>query len=285
MSRWGTAFCVVAAFAPVCGSLAGAQPDATKAKLDKARTAYEEALTETEKAVVEVIDKNEAAARKRGDKVALDKIKAERELFELTGILPKFVPAATLQKVNTTRKAFDTACLVAVKEYTKANKDAEAATVEKERAELKDAPGLRPRYFLVVNKNSTLALAAAKEKGDQGSGVLQAAQSGADNQLWSLVPTGTADVYLLRNKASGYFASLGGGRNPGDNLLLDKDTGDTNRWVLEREGFYFLFRNVHSKLYFAPAAASKEAGERVLQWQKGEKADEFRWNLVAAKPK
>ena len=137
-----------------CGSPASAQPEAAKTKLDKARTAYEETLTEAEKAVGDVIDKNEAAARKRGDKATLDKIKAERELFELTGILPKFVPAATFQKVNATRKAFDTACVTAVKEYTKANKDAEAAAVEKERAELKDAASLRPRYFQVVNRNS-----------------------------------------------------------------------------------------------------------------------------------
>ncbi len=284
MRRLIALWAVATILALACAAPA-AQPDPVKAKIDKARTTYENELTAAEKAVTEALDNAESAARKRGDKLALDKIKAERELFELAGVLPKVVPGAATQKAVAARKALESACTVAVKEYTKANKDAEAEAVEKERAELKNAAGLRPRYFQIVNKNSNLALAAAKEKGDLGSGVLQAAQTGADNQLWSLVPTGTADVYLLRNKASGYFASVGGGRNPGDNLTLDKDTGDTNRWVLEREGFYFLFRNVHSKLYFAPAAASKEAGERVLQWQKGEKADEFRWNLVTAKPK
>ena len=91
-------------------------------------------------------------------------------------------------------------------------------------------------------------------------------------------------MYLLRNKASGYCASVPG-RNAGDNLSLEKDTGDGSRWVLEREGFFFLFRNVSSKLHVAVAGGSKEVGERVLQWQKLEKADEQRWNLVAAKPK
>jgi hypothetical protein len=282
MTRWVAALGVTVVIA-----LAGpaAQPDPVKAKLDKARAAYEAELTAAEKGAADAIDKAEAAARKRGDKAAVDKIKGEREFFELTGAVPKSVPAGTTQKVGAARKTLDAVCATAVKEYTKANRDTEAAAVEKERAELKDAPALRPRYFLVVNKNSGLVLAAAKEKGEQGSGLLQANRTGADNQLWSLVPTGDADVYLLRNKASGLFVSNAGSRNSGHNFTLEKDGGDGHRWVLEREGFHFLFMNTHSKQCMAVASGSKEVGERVLQWQKVEKADDQRWNLVAAKPK
>jgi len=137
----------------------------------------------------------------------------------------------------------------------------------------------------VVNKNSELVLAAAKEKGEQGSGIMQAAKTEADNQLWSLVPAGAADGYRLRNRASGLVASVGGSRQPGHNLTLEKDDGDGSRWTLEREGFYFVFLNVNSKLSAAVAGGSKDAGERVLQWQKVDKADEQQWNLIAAKPK
>jgi hypothetical protein len=283
MSRWVIALGVAAVLA-LSGAAPGEDPDPIKARLDKARAAYEDELTAAEKAAADALDRAEAAARKRGDKATLDKAKAERELFELAGVVPKSVSGVT-QKAVAARKALDATYAAAVKEYTKAGRDAEAAAAEKGRAELKHAGGLRPRYFLVVNKNSELVLAAAKEGGEQGSGVVQAKRTDADNQLWALVPAGTADVFLLRNRASGLYASVGGGRNPGDNLVLDKDTGNTNRWVVEREGFQFVFLNAHSKLCAAVAGGSKEAGERVLQWQKGEKADEQRWNLAPAKPK
>jgi hypothetical protein len=283
MSRWVTALGVAAGLALACAAPA-AQPDPVKAKLDKVRAAYEAELTAAEKGVAEAIDKAEAAARKRGDKAAVDKIKGEREFFELTGVVPKSVPAGITQKVVAARKPLDAACATAVKEYTRASKDAEAAAVEKERAELKDAPTLRPRYFLVVNKNSELPM-AAKEKGDPGSRLVQTNRTGADTQLWSLVPTSDADVYLLRNKASGLFVSNAGSRTPAHDLTLEKDGGDGTRWALEREGVYFLFKNTHGGLNMAPGGASKEAGERIIQWPKAEKGDEFRWTFVAAKPK
>jgi hypothetical protein len=284
MSRWVAALGVVTVLA-LALSAPAAQPDPVKAKLDKARTAHDAELTAIEKSIVEALDKFETAARKNGDKKALDKIKAEQELFELTGTVPKSLPALLTQKATAAHKALDAAYATAVKEYTRANKDAEAAAVDKERAAHKDAPVL-PRYFLIVNKNSELVIAAAKEKGDKGSGLLQAKNTGADNQLWLLVPGGTGDSYLLRNRASGYVAGLGGGRNPGDNLFLDTDNGATSRWVLERDGFHFLIRNVHSKLHVTLPEASKEVGARVFQWNKGaDTPDHYRWNLVAAKPK
>lgn len=284
MNRGMTVLCAATALALACAAPA-AQPDPTKAKLDKLRAAYETELSAAEKSIGAQLDRAEAAARKAGDKKALDRIKGERELFELANVFPKSLPGGTTQKLSAAHKALDTALAGAVKEYTKANRDAEAEAAEKELAALKGAAGLRPRYFLVVNKNSELVLAAAKEKGDPGSGVLQAKRTGADNQLWALVPPSpdAANVFLLRNKASGLYASLGGGRNPGDNLFLDKGTENTCRWTLERDGFHFLFRNEHSKLYMTIPEASKEVGVRVFQWTKETTFDHYRWNLVAAK--
>ena len=284
MYRRTSAVGVAVVVALACGA-AVAQPDPIKAKLDKARAAYESELSAAEKSAGEAIDKAEAAIRKRGDKPALDKLKAERELFELTGVPPKYVPAAVTQKAVTARKTMEAAIAVAVKEYTRARLDAEAEATERELAHLKDVPPLRARYFLVVNKVSNLALAVEKEKGDQGTGLLQAKQTGADSQLWMLVPVAGGDSVLLRNRASGLVASVGGQGDEGHRLTLEKDTGDGSRWTLERDGFYFLFQNVNSKMRIGVSSASKEVGAHVVQWKKGEGLEDHRWNLVVAKPK
>ena len=284
MSRWVLALGVVTVLALTAAAPA-ADPDPIKAKLDKARTAHEEELNALEKSATDALDKAEAAARKAGDKKALDKVKADRELFELTGAIPKSVPVGVTQKVTAARKALETAYATAVKEYTKASKDAEAAAADKELAALKDLGTARPRFFLIVNKNSQLVLGPTKESAEQGGRLVQVDNTGADSQLWSLVPGGAPDVYRLRNKASGLFAGVGNSRNAAQDLALEKDANDGTRWVLEREGFHFLFQNVHSKLYAAVGEARKETGARVLQWHKIEKSDEQRWNLVGAKPK
>ncbi|QJW93025.1 RICIN domain-containing protein [Frigoriglobus tundricola] len=275
-----------AAILALMGGASAAEPDAIRAKLDKARAAYESELSAAEKGAGEALDKAEAAVRKRGDKAALDKLKAERELFELTGVPPKCVPAPVAQKAAAARKTLEAALAVAVKDFTRARLDAEAEAAEREAAYLKDAPpSLRPRYFLVVNKVSNLALAPEKQRGEPGTGLLQAKQSGADSQLWMLVPTAGGDAVLLRNRATGLLAGTGGSGDEGRRLTLEKDTGDGSRWTLERDGSYFLFQNVSSKMRIGVSSASTEVGAHVVQWKKDEGLEDHRWNLVAAKPK
>lgn len=258
---------------------------AVNERVQRAKDAYEKTIAEVEKFVLAALDKAENDARKRGDKDAISRIKFDRQMFEIAGILPKSAqPALTqtvLPKVTAAWKSLSDAYAFAIQAYTKAGEKAEVAATEKAWNELKQSPGLRKRYVTIANKNSELLMAPKSDKGDEGSEFHQAKPTGGNNQLWTLRATDTPDVYLLQNKASGHYASIGGSTNAGQNLALSKDQGNGSRWLFVRDGNEFLLQNVHSKMYAAVGEASKDAGARVLQWHRV--GDEQLWRLVPAK--
>ena len=98
-------------------------------KLFKAKETYDTEIQQVRKAVKDGLDQREAAARKAGDKKALDQIKEDRQIFE-DDELPRSAPAALRQRQERAVKALETAYADAVKAYTKAKKDKEAASVE-----------------------------------------------------------------------------------------------------------------------------------------------------------
>ena len=104
--------------------------DPIKTKLLAAKMTYDNELEQYHKQAVDWFDKREATARKDGDKKLLDQVKAERKAFDEDDLLPKSAPPALKQKPAQARKAMDAAYAEAVKAYTKAKKDDEAASVE-----------------------------------------------------------------------------------------------------------------------------------------------------------
>jgi hypothetical protein len=107
--------------------------DPVKDKLLAAKVAYDKETEQIHKQTTDWLDKREEAARKDGDKKLLDRVKADRKAFDEDGELPKTVPEAIKQKHDRAYKALDAAFAEAVKAYTKANKSAEAASVEEAR--------------------------------------------------------------------------------------------------------------------------------------------------------
>src|SRR5579883_680888 len=120
------------------GMTAGEDKDPIKEKLFGAKVAYDKEMRQFRKQVEEWFDKREEAARKSGDKKLLDQSKEDRKFYEETGELPKTAPAALKQKHDRARKALETAYAEAVKAYTKAKKDDEAAAVEAAWKEFKE---------------------------------------------------------------------------------------------------------------------------------------------------
>src|SRR5262245_5536091 len=121
---------VVVAFFAGAAALACAQDkDPIKEKLQAAKTAYDKETEQFQKQVADWLDKQEATARKAGDKKLLDQTKSDRQAFVDDGNLPTTLPAALKQKPVQARKAMDTAYDAAVKAYTKAKKDDQAAAV------------------------------------------------------------------------------------------------------------------------------------------------------------
>jgi hypothetical protein len=121
------------AFVVLVGSTCAAfadEKDPVKEKLFKAKVAYDAEMAQFRKSAGDWFDKREEAARKAGDKKALDQIKDERKAFDEASALPQTAPAAIKQKHEKATKALETAYAEAVKTYTKAKKDTEAAAVE-----------------------------------------------------------------------------------------------------------------------------------------------------------
>jgi hypothetical protein len=104
--------------------------DPIKDKLLTAKTAYDTEMKQFRQQATDWFDKREASARKDGNKKLLDQIKVERKAFEDDSELPKLAPAALRQKPTFARKAMEAAYVEAVKAYTRAKKDDEAASVE-----------------------------------------------------------------------------------------------------------------------------------------------------------
>jgi hypothetical protein len=114
--------------AGVCS--ARADKDPIRDKLVAARATYDAEIKQARKQAEDWLEKREATARKDGNKKLLDQVKEERKAFEEDGELPKAAPAVLRQKPAAARKAMDAAYAEAVKAYTRAKKDDEAAAVE-----------------------------------------------------------------------------------------------------------------------------------------------------------
>src|SRR5262245_5215169 len=117
----------------------GDQPAPVRKKLEAAKKTF---ATESEKIRKEVLDhlaKREEAARKDGNKKLVDQIKTERDAYEEKEELPKTAPTALKQRAGTALTALEGAYGTAIKEYTRAKQDTEAAAVEKELSALKQS--------------------------------------------------------------------------------------------------------------------------------------------------
>lgn len=126
-------FLVTAGMLITIGSpLNGDETDPVKTKLDEAKTTYKVEVDNFRKAVAAHIDQREQAARDKGDKPAVDQIKAERQAFMEKGELPKTLPVTVKQKAILAKSSMEAAYTTAIKEYTKTKKDVEASAVEKE---------------------------------------------------------------------------------------------------------------------------------------------------------
>jgi hypothetical protein len=101
-------------------------------KLSRAKTAYTVEVGKVRDAVLAYFDRREEAARKDGDRIVLDQVKAERQAFTDKGKLPNTIPATIERKLSFARSTLESAYTAAIREYTRAKKDDQAAALEKE---------------------------------------------------------------------------------------------------------------------------------------------------------
>lgn len=144
MIRWWVVClaCVVSSFV---STLWAADDDPVRIKLDKAKVIFAADMDKYRAAVGASFDKREEGARKKGDKKLVDQIKAERHAFEEKGKLPNAAPAAVKSQLTSARSSLEAAYKSAIREYTKAKRDDEAAVVEQEFEEFNKGGEASPR--------------------------------------------------------------------------------------------------------------------------------------------
>lgn len=125
--------CAVALIA--LAALAPARADdveTVKEKLFQAKKLYDGESRKFRASVTDALDKREDAARKAGDKKAVDAVKGERDRFEKEGELPPATAPAARDQMKAARAKLDKAYTATVKDLTKLKEDAAAEAVEKE---------------------------------------------------------------------------------------------------------------------------------------------------------
>jgi hypothetical protein len=121
-----------------CSLALARQDDPVKKDLARARDAYDAAVEKLRKGLQDALDAREKAARAKGDKKAVDAVKAEREKLKPKGEPPwSALTAASRAELQKVRSQLESAYQRAVRDYTKASKDAEAAAAEKALEEFK----------------------------------------------------------------------------------------------------------------------------------------------------
>jgi hypothetical protein len=137
---WILAF-LLAATLPVL-----AEEDLIATKLDSARLKYQEEIERLRTELLVTLQNKEDAARKAGDVAAVDRIKAEREAFNLADDLPLVVSTARYkQGIVKAKSALKTAVQTGVKEYLAAKQDDLAKALQPELEELQVATAPPPK--------------------------------------------------------------------------------------------------------------------------------------------
>ena len=105
-------------------------------KLTAAKANYQSELKKFSATVDEWLEKQEAGARRDGDRKQLERLKANRAAFASKEALPVEAPVPYHKRQEKFRGAMESAYLTAIKEYTKAGMDKAAEDVEAELAKL-----------------------------------------------------------------------------------------------------------------------------------------------------
>ena len=133
--------CTCLAYGVLIGTGIGQEKvDPVATQLENARQKYKKEWDQFEKSVKDLLEKKEEAARKAGNKLALDIVQAERKGFEDDAVIPTFAPPAIVRKQSLIRADLERAYNGAIKDYIKKRDDDEAKKVEEELKGFRNAP-------------------------------------------------------------------------------------------------------------------------------------------------
>ncbi|MFO0797129.1 MAG: RICIN domain-containing protein [Gemmataceae bacterium] len=250
--------------------------DPVRKKLDAAREAYNRELLKYQTGAVDWFNKQEEAARVRGDKKLLDAAVAQRAAYTAGGDLPPAAPKALRTHLDNPRKALEAAYADGIKSYVKARQDAAAAAAEAELVKLRytatplgRAVGSAP--VRLVNKHSGRIAAVAEGSKEPGSAVIQYDDTGGGDQRWTLVPA-DEDYFLIRNNLSGLYVTRPArdDRHVEIAKLADGEAARNQHWrpiAVPGEAEWFVVQSRGSGKYLSIDNGSREPGARVIQYK------------------
>lgn len=148
-----------------CTNLLAQEAGSINERLDAARTEYANESERLRMELLASLEAKENAARKVGNKALVDRIKQEREAFELSDELPTVVSSSGYKRgLVTARSKLITVLKAGLKESLKAKQDAEADGLQSELDELQaEQPEPTPAKNAKAGKEPTVVAAWAHE--------------------------------------------------------------------------------------------------------------------------
>lgn len=194
------------------------------------------------------------------------------------------VEAAKKLLRETTLKVYEVAERVGFKDtsyFCKVFKEYAGMTVSDFRWYGQPAGGFLPdAVYMLVNRNSGMALDVQSESMEAGAGLIQYHPHGGENQLWALQPLGEG-AYKVISRRSGLVLDVEeASSEAGAKLVQSADNGsDSQRWSIVKAGSYFKLVNLGSGLRADVNGNSKEAHASVIQWKDNNGANQ-QWSIV-----
>jgi LysM repeat protein len=140
-------------------------------------------------------------------------------------------------------------------------------------------------YYQIVAKHSGKVLDVQGGSTDNGADIIQYHATGADNQLWQLVPA-SGGYYQITSKHSGKVLDVkGGSTQDGAQVVQYQPTGGDNQlWnFVSVGGDYYQIVAKHSARLLDVKGVSRDDGALVTQYH-ATGADNQLWKLVPSQP-
>lgn len=270
----------------VAGLATAADDDAVKAKLDKAKAAYQSAREKNKEYLIEVLTKQEDAARKVGKVDLVEKVKKVRDDYQGGGPLPGGLAPAVRQRFSGARAAMQTAFADASRDYTKAKKDDLADAVREEWETFKLDASDDPNVVRLVNKTSLKYVSVTKSEG--GSNEPRAELYGekpGNSQYWRVVPAGKTGAVFFQTLDGKMLLSTEKGSAAQETALVAAPlrmgvAQQTQMWqmVPSLDGWSRLYHPA-SKMVVGPLGKSRDDGATLVIWPNERNAPHMDWKF------
>ncbi len=138
MNRYASLFVACTALLVTSVAFADDPADPIARQLEVARNKYKKEIEQFDVSVKRLLEKKEEAARKAGNKAAIETLKAELDRFDKDRVVPMWAPMTFAKKLSIIRGELEEAHRTAIKEYTRKRADDSAKKVEVELKEFQN---------------------------------------------------------------------------------------------------------------------------------------------------